>query len=305
MMPLPSAEITSTSSDCCRLRGRGGVEGVDVDGGPAGELLDLPFADVLAGGPGDGVGGRLEGPSGRLDRRQPAQAMRVALLGEVQLAVGGIQVGVTAVAVGEALHVELPEDGGEAAMVTGLDGTMGHPVGVDNRVGALLPNGAQLEVLLEHSAQQLAAPPVELVFDLGMSQLGRLRAIQPAGDLLEALARPAEGVARLSPPAHRRVLRVRVPARRPRKATIPSCGGALELGAGLLIAGQRRFDLRHLGPGSGSGSWCGHPRCRSAPGSRGARRWHTDMTACRSGAGRWSGCHAAPMVGLGLRCTAS
>ena len=60
----------------------------------------------------------------------------MALLGEVQLAVGGMQVGVTAVAVGEALHVEFPEDGGEAAMVSGFDGAMGHHVGVDNRVGA-------------------------------------------------------------------------------------------------------------------------------------------------------------------------
>ena len=107
-------------------------------------------------------------------------------------------------------------------MVTGLDRAVGHPVGVDNGVGALLPNGAQLEVLLKHSAQQFAAPPVELIFDLRMSQRGRLRAIQPAGHLLKALARPAEGVARLAPRAHRRVLRVRVPARRPRKATIPS-----------------------------------------------------------------------------------
>ena len=204
------------------MGGRGGVEGVDVGGGPGGELLDLPFADVLAGGPGDGVGGRLEGPSGRLDRRQPAQAMRVTLGRKVQLAVGGIQVGVTAVAVGETLHVEVAEDGGEAAMVSGLDRTMGHPVGVDNAVGALLPNGAQLQMLLEHAAQQFPAPPVELVLDLGMGQGGRLRSIQPPGHLLEALTRRAEGVVRRSPPTHRRVLPVRVPPRRPRRATMPS-----------------------------------------------------------------------------------
>ena len=62
----------SDPADTCRLGGRGGLEGA-ADGGPLGELLDLPFADVLIGGPGNHFAGRLERASSRLDCGQSAQ----------------------------------------------------------------------------------------------------------------------------------------------------------------------------------------------------------------------------------------
>ena len=54
-MPLPSAEITSTSSSGGSAVAAWRVEVVDVDRGERGEFLDLAFAQALSGGAPDRV----------------------------------------------------------------------------------------------------------------------------------------------------------------------------------------------------------------------------------------------------------
>ncbi len=89
----------------------GGVERLDVDRSAAGERLDLAFAHVLAGGSLDRSGGLVERSPRCFCGRQAAQPVAVALGGQVQCRVGGIEVRVATTAVGETPHVDLAEDG--------------------------------------------------------------------------------------------------------------------------------------------------------------------------------------------------
>lgn len=75
--------------------------------------LDLTFADPLPGGPLDGVGGLLERPSGGLDRGQPPQGVGGVFDRQVQVRVGGVQVGMAVLAVGDPFDADLAEDRGQ------------------------------------------------------------------------------------------------------------------------------------------------------------------------------------------------
>ena len=172
----------------------GGVEVLDIDGRPRGERLDLALAELLARRACDRRGRLLERSPRSLDRGQPPQPVRVLLWGEVQPAVSRIEVGVAAAAVGQPGDRDDTEDRRERAGVSGLDRAVAHVVGVFDLIGPPLPQGAQLQLPLHHLAQQLPAPSVELVFELGVARRGGLAALQPTHELGEAGPRPIERV---------------------------------------------------------------------------------------------------------------
>ncbi len=69
-----------------------GVVGLDVDGGPVGELLELSFPDFLAGGPPIASWVWSNDPRARLERRKPPDSVGLPFGGQVQRRVGGVQV---------------------------------------------------------------------------------------------------------------------------------------------------------------------------------------------------------------------
>jgi hypothetical protein len=204
-----------------RLAGR--VEVLDVRGRPGGQRLDLAFAELAARGAADRLGRFFERSPRALDGGEAPEPVGVALVGQVELAVGGIQVGVTAAAVGEPGDGDVAEDRGQRTDVAGLDGAVTFAVGVVH-LGPLLAHGAQVELALEHLAQQLPTSPVELVFELGVAEGGGLGALQPADELIEGGSRHSERVLRR---AHRRLsVVVAEPWRRLRNRARPASAWA-------------------------------------------------------------------------------
>jgi hypothetical protein len=104
--------------------------------------------------------------------------MRVALRGEIEHAVGGMQVPSAAVAVGEALDRDLAEDGREASNVAGLDGPSRDSLRVHDRVQPWLVLRAQGEMILEELAEQLTRPDVEGGLELRVGEPARLVALE-------------------------------------------------------------------------------------------------------------------------------
>ncbi len=102
--------------------------------------------------------------------------MGLTLCGQVQPAVGRIEVGVSAVTVGETFDADRPEDARKGPDVAGLDRAVRHPICVDD-LDAGLANRAQVQVLLEHAAQQFPAPLVEMVFEVTVVKGGRFRSV--------------------------------------------------------------------------------------------------------------------------------
>jgi hypothetical protein len=164
---------------------------------------------------------------------------------------------VAALAIGQPAHLHLAEDQLQLAGVVGLDGAACHPVGVGDVVAARLAHRPQLQVVLGELAHQLAALSVELDLQLGVVQPGGLAALQPAHQPLEDLPgrlkvpRLACGV--LARRAHRRFLCWRRAARRARSAAKPLLGVTVELGAGGLVALERRGDPGDVLLGQGDG----------------------------------------------------
>jgi hypothetical protein len=105
--------------------------------------------------------------------------------------------------------------GGEPAGVTGLDSTSTVPAGVEN-LNPHLPHAAQVQVVLEQLAKQLASFDVELTLQLAMVEQGGLVTVQPAQEGLETLTGPCEtiGLRRRGLVAHRprRARNVAMPA---------------------------------------------------------------------------------------------
>jgi hypothetical protein len=119
-----------------------GVERVEVGGGSLGELLHLPFADLLSRPPLDRLDRAVERAAGGLDRREPAQPVGVPLVGKVEHPVGRVQVRLPACPVGDPGHPDLPEHRREPPRVAGLGAAVAHPLGVDDRRDPRLPCGA-------------------------------------------------------------------------------------------------------------------------------------------------------------------
>ena len=149
--------------------------------------------------------------------------MGVHLGGQVELGVGRIAIGVTPVAIGEAFHLDLSEDGGELAAMARLHRPMVDTLGADDLLGTSFTKGTQVELSLEHLAQQFPAAAVELVLQLTVAERGGLAALEPSHQLLEGLPRPAErhDVGGSSGRGHAHRLRRRS-TRRARKTPSPS-----------------------------------------------------------------------------------
>jgi hypothetical protein len=172
------------------------VEGVEVDDAGLGELLDLAFAQLLAGAAVDRGHRVVERAAGGLDRGEAAQPVGVFLDRQVEQCVGGMQVRVSGGAVGQPGDLDLTEDRGQSPAVSGLDPGPRHPGGVDDigEVEAGFPHRAQVQVVLQQLAQQRAALDVELVLELGVRQLGGLGAVEEAQHGVEPRAAGGEPV---------------------------------------------------------------------------------------------------------------
>ncbi len=117
----------------------------------------------------------------------------MALGGQVEGGVGGVEVGLAPAPVGEAGDGHLPEHGGEHAGMSGLHRGPVHAVGVDHGAQALLAAGPQVQVVLVEQAHQLPALAGHPILQLGVAEGGRPVAVEEADHLLEA--GPAAGEA--------------------------------------------------------------------------------------------------------------
>jgi hypothetical protein len=107
---------------------------------------------------------------------------------QVQRRVGGVQVRLAVVAVGQAFHLDRAEDAGQRPAVTGLDRGVHHPGVVGDRGQPRLVGGAQGQVVLQHAPQQFPATTFEFVFDLPVGHHRGFIALKPGQHLLEAVA---------------------------------------------------------------------------------------------------------------------
>ncbi len=119
--------------------------------------------------------------------------MGVELDRQVQVRVDGMQVGVTSAPVGQPSDLDLAEHGQQSALVASLDAAPGHSVSAYHRLHARLPLRPQVQVVLEHLAEQLAALHVQALFQFAMGELARIRPLQPVHDPLESIAGGGEG----------------------------------------------------------------------------------------------------------------
>jgi len=184
--------------------GRAGIEGIEVGRRPGRELFDLAFPDCLAGAAADGLDRAVEGASCCLDPSKLAQAVGVALDRQIEGAVGGMQVRVTTLAVGETRHDHLTEHGCEQPLMSRLGRSSGHALGVADLAAALLALGAHVEMALERQAQHFAAIERDARFELGVGHAGSTGAFQEPDQCLQPVSAPREGVGAPGRVVHRR-----------------------------------------------------------------------------------------------------
>ena len=125
-----------------------GVEGVEVDRGPLGEFLRLAFAQLLTGGPCDGLDRVVEGTSGAFDRGEAAKSVGVAFLGQVQCRIGRVQVGVLRATVGDPADPDVTEHRRQYPGMPMFDATPDGPVGSDH-FDSRFPQSPQFQVVAE------------------------------------------------------------------------------------------------------------------------------------------------------------
>jgi hypothetical protein len=186
------------------------VEGVEVDGGARGELLDLALAQPLPGRPLERVDGVIERAARGLDRGQSAQPVRVLLDRQAQARVGRTQVAMAALPIRQPRHRDGPEHGPQRPLMPGLGRAARHAVSIDDALDAPLAQRAQVDMVLHQLAQQRAALGLHPVLEVGVRHVCRLRAAQEPDQPVKQPARPVKrarrrvvlrrGHARVSPP---------------------------------------------------------------------------------------------------------
>jgi hypothetical protein len=129
------------------------VEGVEVGRGSLDQGFQLALAQALSGAASDRLPDAVEGASRRLHDGQPAQAVGVELDRQVQVRVGGMQIGVTSSPVRQASDLDLAEHGQQSALMASFHATPGHSVGAYHRLNARLSLRPQVQVILEHLAE--------------------------------------------------------------------------------------------------------------------------------------------------------
>ena len=162
------------------------VKRLHVRGGPAGQLLQLPFPDRHAGRAGDRGARRLGRAARGLDRGELPQPVGVLLFRQVQLRVQRVHVRPARHPVRDPRHRDLPE----------LRDQWPGPVFFRTRArNAVLPahvmpphltRGRQVQPVLVQPPQQLPAPHVQLFLQLAVLQPRRIRR-QPLFQLRVAL----------------------------------------------------------------------------------------------------------------------
>ncbi len=115
----------------------------------------------------------------------------MALFWQVQGCIRRVQVRSAPMPVGQSVDGHLAEYGGQGSGVSGLDAAVVDTVDVDH-ADPFLSLGAQVEVVLKQSTQQLPAAAVEIVLQLGVGARSGLGAFQPADDVEKARPGPAE-----------------------------------------------------------------------------------------------------------------
>ena len=126
----------------------------------------------------------MESPC-RLHGGQAAQPVGVALGGQVQRGVGGVQIGVAGPAIGEAADPDLADDAGQPPLMSRLHPGVGVPVGVDD-VAPRSREARRSRLVLEELAQLAPAVAGQPVLQLGVLQPVGLGPAQPGRQGLEA-----------------------------------------------------------------------------------------------------------------------
>ena len=130
--------------------------------------------------------------------------MGLALFGQVELAVLGIEVRVPPMAVGEPGDADGPEDRRERPDVAELDRPVTDTLGVGDSHDPLLAKGAQVEMALEHLAQKVPTAGVELLLEHGVVERAGIGPVEPGEEALERRPRHPKGVGGSTRRAHRR-----------------------------------------------------------------------------------------------------
>jgi len=169
--------------------GPGRVEGIDITGGSFGELLHHPLAQPLPRGPLDRLDRGLKRAACALDGRQPPKPMGVLLGGQVQHAIGRMQVAASAATVGDPPDLDLTEDRRQPALVSRLGAATRQAIGPDHPLQPALPLRTQVQMVLQQLPEQLPALDLKPRLQLCMRQRCRLRAFQPGRHRLEATTR--------------------------------------------------------------------------------------------------------------------
>jgi hypothetical protein len=98
------------------------------------------------------------------------------------------------VAVGETSRGDGAYDGGNRALVTGLDRPVAHTVAIGHPLQARLAKGTQVEVVLQQQPQQLEAVGLDVLLQVEMLQAKGRLARQECGDLCELDSRSLKGI---------------------------------------------------------------------------------------------------------------
>jgi hypothetical protein len=117
---------------------------------------------------------------------QPPQPMAVTPPGQPKRRIGRVDVDPALGAPGTPAHHDRPEDAGQQPAVPGLNRTAGDAVGAGHRCRPvahrlLLTQLPPVEVVLQQLPQQLPAPPLQQVLQLGMPQPRGVLGAQPHG----------------------------------------------------------------------------------------------------------------------------
>ncbi|MEA2501070.1 MAG: hypothetical protein QOD01_1181 [Actinomycetota bacterium] len=200
----------------------GCVEGVEVLRRGKRKFLNLALAHLLAAGAFHRLDSGVEGAPGGLDRRHATEPVRVALLRQVEHGVGRVEVLLTPPAVGDAVHLNLAEDGGQGPPVGGLRATPWHPLGVNDLVDPRLSVGPEVQVVLVELAQQRPAPLLHGIFELTMAERRCLGTLQEGNQRVEDLPGAKEGRGRGGFGAHRHDSALRPVPRRATSAARPA-----------------------------------------------------------------------------------
>lgn len=145
---------------------------------------------------------RVVGAPGRLYGSQAPEPVAVALFGQVEPGVGRVQVGLALGPVGEAAHLDPPEDDRERAGVAFLYVGAGRFFCADHLLRPLLAQCSEVEVALVEPAEDFPALLLQALFQLPVVEGGCLVAFEERHDLEEALlgrGEPGGPCAHLSP----------------------------------------------------------------------------------------------------------